>query len=153
MSLHTEVETKWMTFCRWHRNKCILLNENFREVIFKLITVTCWGISWKIALRWMPLDLTDDKSTLVQVMAWCRQATSHYLSQCWPRSQAPYGILRPQRVNENCLLSAESGWQYRSRYDVVSSAQFCSDHMIRMWMMTKHNFHIILIMTENMLVK
>ena len=23
----------------------------------------------------MPLDLTDDKSTLVQVMAWCRQAT------------------------------------------------------------------------------
>ena len=28
----------------------------------------------------MPLDLTDDKSTLVQVMAWCRQATSHYLS-------------------------------------------------------------------------
>ena len=33
----------------------------------------------------MPLDLTDDKSTLVQVMAWCRQATSHYLSQFWPR--------------------------------------------------------------------
>ena len=33
----------------------------------------------------MPLDLTD-KSTLVQVMAWCRQATSHCLSQCWPRS-------------------------------------------------------------------
>ena len=28
------------------------------------------------------LDLTDDKSTLVQVMAWCRQATSHYLNQC-----------------------------------------------------------------------
>ena len=45
-----------------------------------------WGIFCEIALRWMPLDLTDDKSTLVQVMAWCRQATSHYLSQCWPRS-------------------------------------------------------------------
>ena len=28
------------------------------------------------ALWWMPHDLTDDKSTLVQVMAWCRQATS-----------------------------------------------------------------------------
>ena len=24
-----------------------------------------------------------DKSTLVQVMAWCHQASSHYLSQCW----------------------------------------------------------------------
>ena len=23
-----------------------------------------WGISYDIALRWMPLDLTDDKSTL-----------------------------------------------------------------------------------------
>ena len=38
---------------------------------------------------------TDDKSTLVQVMAWCRQATSHYLNQCWPRSPTPYGITRP----------------------------------------------------------
>ena len=42
------------------------------------------------ALRWVPRDLTDGKSTLVQVMAWCRQATSHYLSQCWPRSLSPY---------------------------------------------------------------
>ena len=72
---------------------------NFRWVIFKLILVTGgWGISCKIALRWMPLDLTDDKSTLVQVMAWCRQATSHYLSQCWPRSMPPYGVTRPQWV-------------------------------------------------------
>ena len=48
----------------------------------------------------MSLDLTDDdKSTLVQVMAWCHQATSHHLSQCWPRSQSPYGITRPQWVN------------------------------------------------------
>ena len=47
----------------------------------------------------MPLDLTGDKSTLVQVMAWCRQATSHYLSQCWPRSLSPYGVTRPQWVN------------------------------------------------------
>ena len=46
----------------------------------------------------MPIDLTDGKSTLVQVMAWCRQATSHYLSQCWHRSMSPYGITRPQWV-------------------------------------------------------
>ena len=57
-----------------------------------------WGISCKIALRWMPLDLADNKSTLVQVMAWCRQATSHYLSQCWPRFMSPYGVIRPQWV-------------------------------------------------------
>ena len=60
-----------------------------------------WGISYEIALRWMPLDLTDDKSTLVQVMAWCHQATSHYLSQCWPRSVSPNDVARPQWVNSS----------------------------------------------------
>ena len=73
---------------------------NFRWVIFKqILVIDGWGISYEIALRWMPLDLTDDKSTLVQVMAWCRQATSHYLNQCWPRSLWPYGVTRPQWVN------------------------------------------------------
>ena len=46
----------------------------------------------------MVRDSTDDKSTLVQVMAWCRQATSHYLSQCWPRYKPPYGVTRPHWV-------------------------------------------------------
>ena len=72
---------------------------NIRKVIFKLTLVNGgWCISYEIALRWMPQDLTDDKSTFVQVMAWCRQATSHYLSQCWPRSMSPYGVTRPQWV-------------------------------------------------------
>ena len=57
------------------------------------------------APRWMPLDLMGDKPTLLQLMAWCCQATSHYLSQCWPSSVywpssvSPYGITRPQWVN------------------------------------------------------
>ena len=29
------------------------------------------------------MDGNNLQSTLVQVMAWCRQATSHYLRQCW----------------------------------------------------------------------
>ena len=71
----------------------------FRYLIFQMIIVIDgWGISCELALRWMSLDLTDDKSTLVQVMAWCRQATSHYLRQWWPRSLSPYGVTRPQRV-------------------------------------------------------
>ena len=32
-------------------------------------------------------------------MAWCHQATSHYLCQCWPSSMSPYGITRAQWVN------------------------------------------------------
>ena len=83
------------------------------QAIFKLILVNgSWGIPYEIALGWVRLGLTD-KSTLVQVMAWCLQATSHYLSQCWPRSMSPNGVTRPQWVNfhrvklktshQNCL--------------------------------------------------
>ena len=75
------------------------LEWNFRYVIFKrILVIDGWGICCKIALIWMSLDFTDDQSTLVQVMAWCRQATSHYLSQCWPRSLSPYRINMPQWV-------------------------------------------------------
>ena len=40
---------------------------------------------------------------LVQVMAWCRQAPSHYLIQCWFRVMPPYGVTRPQWV-KNCVF-------------------------------------------------
>ena len=57
----------------------------------------------------MPQDLTDDKSTLVQVMAWCRQATSHYLNQCWPRSMSPYAVTMPQWVKK--VVMVERGYE------------------------------------------
>ena len=86
------------------------LEWNFRYVIFNwILVVDGWGISCEIALVLMSLDFTNDQSTLVQVMAWCRQATSHYLSQCWPRSllPLPFGVTSPQWVNtlrprQNC---------------------------------------------------
>ena len=81
------------------------LKVNFRWVIFKLIlVVNGWGICCETVLIWMSLDHIYDKSTLVQVMAWCRQATCHYLSQCWPRSMSPNGITRPQWVNQRSML-------------------------------------------------
>ena len=81
---------------------------NFRYLIFQIISVIdgC-DISSELALRWMSLDLTDEKSTLVQVMAWCHQATSHYLSQCWPRSLSPYGVTRPQWLKSSHCNSFE----------------------------------------------
>ena len=33
---------------------------------------------------------------LIHVIAWCRQATGHYPSECWPRSVSPYGVTRPR---------------------------------------------------------
>ena len=85
----------------------------------------------------MPQDLTDDKSTLDQVMAWCRQATSHYLSQCWPSSMLPYGVTRPQWVNISVSYQPIRmgfmwlSWWYRFRkiekflYTFIQKKYFC----------------------------
>ena len=80
---------------------------NFGYLILQIISVIDgWVISCELALRWMSLDLTDDKSTLVQVMAWCHQATSHYLSQGWPRSLSPYGNTSPNELTHWLLGDA-----------------------------------------------
>ena len=50
----------------------------------------------EIAFRWMLQDLTTNKSTLVQITAWCCQAPSHYLSQYWPKSLWLYDVTRPR---------------------------------------------------------
>ena len=68
----------------------------FNNGIFNLVLLI--GI-FRSSLRWIPRDLTDDKSTLVQEMAWCRQATSHYLGHFFlPRSMSPYNDTWPQKI-------------------------------------------------------
>ena len=74
----------------------IMLSHKFNFNLASLIGL--FKSSYDNVLRWMPQDLNDDKSTLVQVMAWCLQATSHNLNQCWLRSPTPYGVTRPQWV-------------------------------------------------------
>ena len=108
---------------------------NIRKLIFKqgLVNGT-WDITYEIVLRWMPLDLTDDKSTVVQVMAWCRQATNHYLSQCWPRSISPNGVTRPQWVNKSAL-------------DLISNLQPC-DSCITMVRPLKYGKYIFVFKTH-----
>ena len=96
LHLHFIVTTSWLKFNSLVRGRC---RCNLKLIIFKLMSrVDILSISCEIALRGMPRDFTDDKSTLVQVLAWCRQATSHYLGQCWPRYILPYGVARPQWV-------------------------------------------------------
>ena len=59
---------------------------------------------------WMWQDIFDEKSTLVQIMSWCCQPTSHCLSQCWPRPMSPYDITRQQQVNS--LWPRDSIWHH-----------------------------------------
>ena len=48
---------------------------------------------WALLVKFLSDEChrTSLNSTLVQVMAWCQQATSHYLSQWWPRFMLAYG--------------------------------------------------------------
>ena len=61
--------------------------------------------AYAFAMKLLPVEdtrsLLIEKSTLVQVIAWCHQATSHNLGQCWPRFMSSYGFTRPQQVQCN----------------------------------------------------
>ena len=63
-----------------------------------VLVIISMDISSAIAFRWMAQDLTDDKSALIQVLAWCCQARSHYMNQCWLRSMMLYDDTRSQWV-------------------------------------------------------
>ena len=71
------------------------------QMITRLIVSLWWGcdgnfkhrlgiyflsIQVNIIFKWMQEFIVDAQSALVQLMAWCRQATSHDLNQCCPRS-------------------------------------------------------------------
>ena len=78
---------------------------NFKSIIFELVTQTSiFGPHCEMVLRWVPQNLTNQKSTMVQVMAWCHQATSHDLRQCGFRSMLPYDVTRPQLVNSRSAV-------------------------------------------------
>ena len=69
---------------------------HLKIAIFNLVLLLgIFRSSYVNVLRRMPCDFTNDKSTLVQLITWCCQATGH-LSPCWPSSMLPYGVLQSQ---------------------------------------------------------
>ena len=144
--------------------------------MFKLTLVNGgWGISNEIALTWMPLDLTDDKSTLVQVMAWCRQATSHYLSQCWPRSMSPNGItglqwgktVRPSPIQypwistaipdtivkwtlRNKIRSCLSEWNFLWRWYIMGGYHWFIPWLVAKWHQANTTTDVVLSSTRTL---
>ena len=54
------------------------------------------GFDWLIDVY---CHKTLDKSSLVQVMVWLRQATNHYLRLCSPKSMSPDSIIRPHWID------------------------------------------------------
>ena len=65
-----------------------------------MLLIYYWDIPSAVALTWISWDFINAKSTLVQVMAWSRrQATTHYLNQCWPSSMLPYVVIGHDKLN------------------------------------------------------
>ena len=116
---------------------------NFEKVVFKLALLICIFKSYDNVARWIPQELTDNKSTLVQVMAWCHQATSHYLSQRWPRSMSPYGVTRPQWVKHEIaphgLLQAHAWSSFKCQSSWSQYTRF--NHALRKGI---HQSHVLL---------
>ena len=110
----------------FHLTKCSLTHWPLGDVavIFKLIiqnSILC--TCCEITLRCLLQNLTNGKSRLDQVMAWCPQATSHYLRQCWPRSMSSCGTTRPQWVK-----LASAGWPpswVRDRWVISLASRKC----------------------------
>ena len=67
-------------------------NSHFQSIIFKLVMKLLLGECHRNSL-------INENSTLVHVMSWYHQATSHYPNQCYSKSMSPYGITRPHWVN------------------------------------------------------
>ena len=92
-----------------------ICGSNFNSVIsMHMLQINFMSVPYETAHRWMPQDTFDDKSSLVQVMAWCHQASRHYVSQCWLRFMLPYGIIRPQWVNT--LRLRQNGRHFAAKF-------------------------------------
>ena len=71
----------------------------FKTAIFNLIFLLVSSHQLRIML-WDECQGTSPMMSQqwFKVMDWCRQATSHYPSQCWPSSMS-YGVTKTQWVN------------------------------------------------------
>ena len=98
----------------------------FTITLYKLILhKSSLGTCCEIALRWIPHNTVDGKSTLVQVMTLCHHAPSHSLSQCWSRPMLPYGVTKPQ-------------WDNRPGEEIITfsaiKCKFASNNMHHYWL-------------------
>ena len=75
------------------QNICKISCELFSSLAFDFLSS-----SSEMAFRQMSHSLTDDKATLLQVMTWNCQTTSHYPNLCWPSSVTFRDVTRGQRV-------------------------------------------------------
>ena len=111
----------------------------------------------KAEYHWASL-MTTDKSTFVQVMIWCHQAISHYLSQCRPSSTSPYRNSNSTEISfwshpSCCEVIAMKFCMWYDSFAVVACANFCSPMTPCNGVTLNPDFHQIWIKIEKRLLK
>ena len=79
----------------------------------------------------VPVDIINNKSSPVQVMAWCHQAPSHCLpvSQCWPKSMASLG--HNELIHENGETALDPCfWHYILNWSAFSQGPPVKRHVM-----------------------
>ena len=102
----------------WKKDQSIPrgLNVILKIVIFNLFLLTGISRFYTNTLRRMPRDLTDDWSTLVQVMAWCCQVASHYLNYV---DQVKWHITEPNGLFVRCWFQHYNDSKHQWNKNVI----------------------------------
>ena len=92
----------------WAINYCrYLLIATWQIYIKKSLIGYIWLLSYLVHFLWncTGMDVNNSTSTMVQVMAWGRQATSHYMGQCWPGISGAIWCLWPTGIQcYSCIV-------------------------------------------------
>ena len=90
----TNFDFSWVKSCGINTLATGRCGKYFKSVTSEhMLWIKLRSVSCDVALRWMPQNTFDDKSTLVKEMPYCLMSTSHSLNQWWPRSMSPYGVI------------------------------------------------------------
>ena len=99
--------------------------SSLRSVIYEhMLQIKLMSTFCETAIRWMPQNTFGDKSTLTQVIAWCHQTSSHYQSQCWPRSMSPHGIT----IIQQKISYRDIEFRVWIRHDIYMKLDYVSTH-------------------------
>ena len=115
---------------------------NFKYLILQIISVIDGlVISCELAIRRMSLDLTDEKSTLVQIMAWCRQATTITWANVDPDLCLHMASLGPSEIIILVIFKLMSSIHWVSHIKLLSGefhgiSLVISQHCFRYWLGT-----------------
>ena len=103
--------------------------SDFTSVFFKhILHIDILCTFCEIVCRRVSQNPFANKTMLVQVMARCCQATSHYLSQCWPSSISPHDVTRPHWVKHVLSMHIYDCWyiSYISNHLHSLTIQLCT---------------------------